>query len=64
MGRKQKYSKETKLLAVQQYQNGIKSKLEIAQILGCEITSIRQWIRNYDAIGETAFDDLTALSIL
>lgn len=57
MGRKQKYSKETKLLAVHQYRNGIKTMHEIAQTLGCEITSIRQWIRNYDSVGETAFDD-------
>ncbi len=57
MGRKQKYSKETKLQAIHQYQSGIKSKLEIAEVLGCEITAIRQWIRNYESIGETSFDD-------
>lgn len=57
MGRNHKYSKETKLLAVHQYQSGIKSKLEIASDLGCHSKAIAQWIRNYESMGEKAFDD-------
>ena len=57
MGRKQKYSKETKLLAIHQYQTGIKSKLEIASLLGCSSKSIVAWIRNYESMGEKAFDE-------
>jgi transposase-like protein len=57
MGRKQKYSKETKLLAIHQYQSGIKSKIEIATELGCDVTTIKRWIRNHESIGERAFDN-------
>ncbi|PKK98926.1 MAG: hypothetical protein CVV57_05440 [Tenericutes bacterium HGW-Tenericutes-2] len=57
MGRKNSFSKETKFLAVQQYHNQIKSKIEIANELECNLTTIRRWIRNHESIGERAFDD-------
>lgn len=57
MGRKQKYSKEIKLVAIKQYQTGIKSLQEIANELACDKSSIRSWIRNYESMGETSFDD-------
>ncbi|MDI6453068.1 ice-binding family protein [Peloplasma aerotolerans] len=57
MGRKQKYSKEIKLLAIQKYQDGFKSKCELAIELECSIKSIDQWIRNYKSIGESAFNN-------
>jgi len=57
MGRKNIFGKETKLLAVQQYQSGIKSKLEIASELGCYFKSVVAWIRNYESMGERAFDE-------
>jgi transposase len=57
MGRKQKYSKETKILAITQFQSGDKSKLEIANELGCGITAISVWIRNYESMGKQTFDD-------
>lgn len=57
MGRKQKYSKEIKLLAIQKYQDGFKSKSELAIELECNIKSIDQWIRNYMSLGESAFNN-------
>lgn len=57
MGRKQKYSKETKLLAIKQYLTGKKSISDIAEDLGMREVPIRQWIRNYESMGEQAFDD-------
>ena len=57
MGRKQIYSKEVKLLAVKQYQEGTKPVTNIANDLGVNKVQIRRWIRNYEAIGEQAFDD-------
>jgi transposase len=57
MGRKHKFSKETKILAINQYQLGNKSKLEIANELGCEVSSIQQWVRNHESMGEIAFGD-------
>ncbi len=57
MGRKSKYSKDTKLLAIHQYQNGLKSKSELANELDCHLKSVDQWIRNYESIGESAFND-------
>jgi transposase len=57
MGRKQKYSKEIKLLAIKQYQDGLKSMSELAIELRCSFKSIDQWIRNYKSIGASAFDN-------
>lgn len=57
MGRKQKHSKEVKLLAIQQYLSGLKTIIELSSELEVNVTTIRTWIRNYDSIGETAFDD-------
>jgi len=57
MGRKQKYSKEIKLLAIKQYQAGTKSISDIANELGIWGVPIRQWIRNYESMGDQAFDD-------
>lgn len=57
MGRKSKYNKETKLLAIHQYQNGLKSKSVLAKELDCHLKSIDQWIINYESMGESAFND-------
>jgi transposase len=57
MGRKQKYSKEIKLLSIKQYLDGLKSKNELANELECNMKSVDQWIRNYKCIGAAAFDD-------
>jgi transposase len=56
MGRKQKYSKEMKLLAIKQYRNGIKSISSISKDLGCNVNAIYHWLRNIESIGTTAFD--------
>ena len=57
MGRKQKYSKEIKLLAIKQFQDGLKSMSELAIELRCSFKSIDQRIRNYKSIGASAFDN-------
>jgi transposase-like protein len=57
MGRKSKFSKETKILTVKQYQSGNKSKLELANELGCEVSSILRWIGSYESMGGKAFDE-------
>lgn len=54
MGRKPKYSKQIKLIAIKQYQEGIASIKQIAYELNTGETTIRSWIRNYESIGESA----------
>lgn len=56
MGRKPKHSKETKLLAINQYQQGTKSMCELSNDLDVSFSTITRWIRNYESIGESAFD--------
>ncbi len=63
MGRKQKYTKEVKLLAIKQYKSGLKAIIEIANELDVNETTIRTWISNYDSIGESAFDDMVPLNV-
>jgi len=57
MSRTSKFSKETKLNAIKEYQSGNKSKREIANELGCEITCIVRWLKSYESMGVKAFDD-------
>lgn len=57
MSRRSRFTKETKLNAIKEYQSGSKSKQKIADKLGCEVSSVKQWIRNYESMGEQAFDD-------
>lgn len=57
MGRKNKYSKEIKTKAVEEYIKGIKSINEIAQKLGCGIKSIRVWVMMYKKYGTDIFDE-------
>lgn len=57
MSRKSSFSKETKLKAIKDYQSGNKSKLKIAKELGCEVSSVKHWVRNYESMGEMAFED-------
>lgn len=56
MGRKPKHNKETKLLAINQYQQGTKSMCELSNDLDVSFSTITRWIRNYESIGESAFD--------
>jgi transposase len=56
MGRKPKHNKETKLLAVHQYQQGLKSIIELSNELLAGESTIRNWIKSYEILGEQAFD--------
>lgn len=59
MGRKQKYSKRIKLLAIKQYKEGTKSINEIAKDLGCHVNAIYDWIRINESLGVEGFDHRT-----
>lgn len=56
MGRKSKHNKETKLLAVHQYQQGCKSIIELTNELPASKSTIENWIRSFETLGEQAFD--------
>ncbi len=55
MGRKPKYSAEVKINAVKEYLDEKNSIATIAKHLSVDHKSIRQWINNYEAMGEDAF---------
>ena len=57
MGRKNKYTKETKLKAIQEYINGNKSLSEISNELECHLETVREWATMYRGCGESIFDD-------
>ena len=57
MGRKNKYTKETKLKAIQEYINGVKSISEISNKLECHQRTILKWVTLYKGCGESIFDD-------
>ena len=57
MGRKNKYTKETKLKAIQEYINGVKSISEISNKLECHQGTILKWVTLYKGCGESVFDD-------
>lgn len=56
MGRKNKYTKETKLKAIQEYINGVKSINEISNKLECRQGTILEWVTLYKGCGESIFD--------
>ena len=55
MGRKVKYSPEEKICAVNEYLDGKASMQSIANNLGIDVNSLKQWVNNYEAIGTDAF---------
>lgn len=57
MGRKQKHSKEVKLLAIKQYKEGLKTILQISDELNVFYTTIHKWIMNHNYMGDSAFDE-------
>lgn len=57
MGRKNKYTKETKLKAIHEYINGNKSLSEISNELECHLETVREWATMYRGFGESIFDD-------
>ena len=57
MSRTSRFSKKTKLEAIKAYRTRRKTVLEIANDLESDSSNIRRWIRNYESMGEQAFDD-------
>lgn len=60
MGRKTKYSKEQKVQACEEYLNGRKSAIQIANELQMSKSGWRQilrWVKKYQANGYTCFDE-------
>lgn len=55
LGRKVKYSPEEKICAVNEYLDGKASMQSIANELGIDFNSLKQWVNNYEAIGTDAF---------
>lgn len=53
--RKRKFGPEIMIDAVQEYLNGRSSQGQIAERLGIDRTRIREWVRQYESIGEEAF---------
>ncbi len=58
MGRKAKFSKEIKLKAIMDYQEGKESIDQIAARLRCDKKSFKVWINNIQSMGESAFDEI------
>lgn len=56
MGRKPKYSKEVKIKACTDYENGKTSFGGIAKILGTEKAVVRRWYLTYEKHGASAFE--------
>lgn len=57
MGRKTKCTKQEKIKAIKDYKSGKKSGSQLANELKTSETSIHDWIRLYDSIGPSAFDN-------
>lgn len=57
MGRKSKYTKETKIKAIKEYNKGIKSLSEICNELDCNKGNFLDWINMFNVHGESVFDD-------
>ena len=54
MGRKPKYTKETK---IKEYIEGRKSFIDICNDLNCGKTPLRMWIKLFNKYGDSVFDD-------
>lgn len=57
MGRKNKYTKETKLKAIQEYINGVKSVNVICRELKCSYIKFYDWVKMFNKYGESIFED-------
>jgi len=57
MGRKPKYTKETKIKAIKEYIEGRKSITDICNDLNCGETPLRMWIKMFNKYGDSIFDD-------
>lgn len=58
MGRKPKYSKETKIKVCKEYEKGNGSFSSIAKLLEAEKSTVRQWYLRYKEHGPSAFETL------
>jgi len=52
---KKELSAQEKIDAVMQYREGNISQHKLAEQLGVALTTVQQWIRNYESMGEEAF---------
>ena len=59
MGRKSKYSKEIKLSIVKRYLDGEGSTVSLAKEINTTNDVVCNWVKKYQAFGESAFDTLT-----
>ena len=50
-----KVSVKDKLYSVKLYLDGKKSQHQIADVYGVKLSSVQQWIRNYESLGANAF---------
>ncbi|MDF2699769.1 MAG: Transposase, partial [Haloplasmataceae bacterium] len=57
MGRKAKFIKEIKLKIINEFYKRTKSVMLIANDYGCNARQIYNWVKSYELIGESAFDD-------
>ena len=57
MGRKNKYSKETKIKVINEYITGIKSLSDISKNIECSEKSVRNWVMMYKEYGADIFDN-------
>lgn len=57
MGRKSKFNKEVKVLACEDFLLGKRSAQQISNDLSICIRTIREWVNNYKARGQIAFDN-------
>jgi transposase-like protein len=57
MGRKPKFSKESKLLVVKKYNEGQLSYEQIINELRCGRATLNRWIKQFNVFGEKAFDE-------
>ena len=57
MGRKNKYTKETKIKSITEYNKGIKSLSEICNELDCNKRNFLDWVNMFNVHGEVIFDE-------
>lgn len=55
MGRKVKYSAEEKINVIREYLDGNESMNSIAKRLNISFQAVKQWVKNYEAMGIDAF---------
>ena len=64
MGRKNKYTKDTKLKAIQEYINGVKSINVICRELKCSYIKFYDRVKMFNKYGESIFEDKPIILII